>query len=71
MTTLPNQNFLKTIDSLKTETIEVVYPNKISALQVIRQLISDKEKSIMPILDKKAPSELMQEPVNSEQREDV
>ena len=46
-----NQHFLKTINTLKTATIKVDYPNKLASLQAIRQVLSDKESSSLDTFD--------------------
>lgn len=75
MTTLANQTFLETIDSLKAATIEVSYPNSLAALNTIRQILSKQEKSSTPILEHKnnneTPPEPAAEPTSNAQSEDL
>ena len=51
LTTDENQHFLQTINTLKTATIKVDYPNKLASLQAIRQVLSDKESSSVEVFD--------------------
>jgi len=62
MTTLANQKFLQTIDSLKAATIEVSYPNSLAALKTIRQILSKQEQLATPILEHNNSNETPQEP---------
>jgi uroporphyrin-3 C-methyltransferase len=76
MTTLENQNFIKTIDSLKSAKINVVYPNKLAALKTIRQLLSDNTQPITSHLKnvnsiEETPKTSEDEPTSTEQGEDL
>ena len=75
MTKLENQNFLKTIDTLKAATIKVDYPNNLASLKEVRQLLSVKTKSTTPILENRNIIDTQQapedEPVSSELSEDL
>jgi len=42
-----NQNFVKALDDLKHETINVAYPNDLSALKTIRQILSNKKQRVI------------------------
>lgn len=53
-----NQNFVKAIDALRSETISVAYPNDLSALKAIREILSDQQSPII-------------EPIKIEQQEGV
>tara|TARA_B110000211_G_scaffold66263_1_gene76466 strand:- start:5797 stop:7170 length:1374 start_codon:yes stop_codon:yes gene_type:complete len=53
-----NQNFVKALDALKNETINVTYPNDLAALKAIRQILSDQQPPII-------------EPIKIEQQEGV
>lgn len=42
-----NQNFVKALDDLKHETINVAYPNDLAALKTIRQILSNKKQRVI------------------------
>lgn len=73
MTALINQNFIKTIDSLKTATIQADYPNNVAALKFIRQILSAKDKPATRIVEKETTNEAQQktEPTSAEPSEDL
>jgi uroporphyrin-3 C-methyltransferase len=73
MTTLINQNFIQTIDSLKTATIKADYPNNVAALKFIRQILSAKDKPATLIVEEETTSDAQQEPepTSAEPSEDL
>ena len=42
-----NQNFVKALDDLNHETINVAYPNDLAALKTIRQILSNKKQPVI------------------------
>ena len=42
-----NQNFVKALDDLNHETINVAYPNDLAALKTIRQILSNKKQRVI------------------------
>lgn len=75
LTKIENQHFLDTINTLKTATINVDYPNKLASLQAIRQVLSDKESSALRTLESSSnveiPTVSEDQPPSAEQSEDL
>lgn len=58
-----NQNFSNVISTLKMATVEVNYPNNISALKVIRQLLSDNKKPVAAMSKQEKNTEVTTQPI--------
>jgi len=75
LTKQQNKNFLNAIESLKSATIKVDYPNNLTALKAIRQILSDKKQTATPTLEQESTNEPRQEPAaeptNNAQNEDL